>query len=152
MANTYTQLYYHVVCVVKGRQSLINVSWKDSLYKYITGVVTNQGQKLYIINGMPDHIHILISCKPTVMLSDLVKEIKEHSTKYINQQNLAPSKFSWQVGFGAFTVSYRNVDNVVNYIKNQEQHHTKKTFREEYKEFLIENNVEYKEEYLFEEV
>lgn len=152
MANTYTQLYYHVVCVVKGRQSLINASWKDSLYKYITGVVTNQGQKLYIINGMPDHIHILISCKPTVMLSDLVKEIKEHSTKYINQQNLVPGKFSWQVGFGAFSVSYGNVDRVVNYIKNQEEHHTKKTFREEYKEFLIENNIEYKEEYLFEEV
>lgn len=152
MANTYTQLYYHVVCVVKGRQSLINASWKDSLYKYITGVVTNQGQKLYIINGMPDHIHILISCKPTVMLSDLVKEIKEHSTKYINQQNLVPGKFSWQLGFGAFSVSYGNVDRVVNYIKNQEQHHTKKTFKEEYKEFLIENNIEYKEEYLFEEV
>lgn len=152
MANTYTQLYYHVVCVVKGRQSLINASWKDSLYKYITGVVTNQGQKLYIINGMPDHIHILISCKPTVMLSDLVKEIKEHSTKYINQQNLVPGKFSWQLGFGAFSVSHGNVDRVVNYIKNQEQHHTKKTFKEEYKEFLIEDNIEYKEEYLFEEV
>ncbi len=152
MANTYTQLYYHVVCVVKGRQSLIVPALKDELYKYVTGIIEHQGQKLYIINGMPDHIHLLISCGPTIVLSNLVKEIKEHSTKYINGKNIIKGKFSWQVGFGAFTVSKRNVEQVYNYIKNQETHHKKKKFKEEYVQFLKEQEVDYHEKYLFEEV
>jgi REP element-mobilizing transposase RayT len=137
---------------VKGRQSLIQPAWKETLYKYISGVITNQDQKLYIINGMPDHVHILVSCKPTVRLSDLVKEIKEHSTKYVNQHKLVTGNFNWQVGYGAFAVCHRHVDVILNYIKNQEEHHKQQTFREEYIEFLKENNVEFKEEYLFEEV
>ncbi len=101
---------------------------------------------------MPDHLHILINCKPTITLSNLVKEIKEHSTKYINEQKFTAEKFSWREGYGAFSVSYRNVEQVVNYIKNQEEHHKVKTFREEYIDFLKEQNIDFEEKYLFEEV
>jgi REP element-mobilizing transposase RayT len=152
MPNTYTQIFYHLVFVVKRRQSLIDPSWKNDLYKYISGIIAHQNQKLYILNGMPDHLHILVSCKPNVMLSDLVKEIKEHSSKYINEQKFTAEKFSWQEGYGAFSVSYRNVEQIVNYIKNQEEHHKVQSFREEYIDFLKEQNIDFEEKYLFEEV
>mgnify|MGYP003395247245 CR=1 FL=1 len=152
MANTYTQIFYHIVFAVKGRQNLISHKWKDDLYKYISGIIDNQGQKLYIINGMPDHLHILISCKPNMNLSNLVKEIKEHSGKFINQKNFVMGKFSWQEGFGAFTVSFSAVNNVVNYIKDQEEHHRTKSFRDEYLAFLAENGIDYNEKYIFEEL
>lgn len=152
MANTYTQIFYHVVFAVKGRANLISSVWKDDLYKYISGIISNQNQKLYIINGMPDHVHILVSCKPNMNLSNLVKEIKEHSSKYINDQKFVLGKFSWQEGFGAFSVSYRNVEQVVNYIKNQEEHHKIKSFKDEYLEFLKEQNIDFEEKYVFEEV
>ena len=152
MANTYTQLFYHVVCVVQGRDNLIASSWKDELYRYIAGIIDQQGQKLYIINGVPNHIHILISCKPTMAISDLVREIKEHSSKHINSKKFVKGKFSWQIGFGAFTVSYRSISSVINYIKNQEEHHKTKTFKEEYLKLLKESEIEYKEEYIFEDV
>lgn len=152
MANTYTQIFYHVVFAVKGRENLINPLWKDDLYKYISGIITNQGQKLYIINGLPDHLHILVSCKPNIALSNLVKEIKEHSSKYIKEQGFIKCKFCWQEGFGAFSVSFRNIEQVVNYIKNQEEHHKIKSFKEEYLEFLKEQNIDFEEKYIFEEV
>jgi REP element-mobilizing transposase RayT len=152
MANTYTQIFYHVVFAVKGRANLISSIWKDELYKYISGIVTNQGQKLYIVNGMPDHIHILVSCKPNMNLSNFVKEIKEHSSKYINENGFIQGKFNWQEGFGAFSVSFKNVEQVVNYIKNQEKHHEVKSFKDEYLEFLKEQNIDFEEKYIFEEV
>jgi putative transposase len=152
MANTYTQIFYHIVFAVKGRANLVSSVWKDDLYKYISGIVTNQGQKLYIVNGMPDHIHILVGCKPNMNLSNFVKEIKEHSSKYINENGFIQGKFNWQEGFGAFSVSFRNVEQVVNYIKNQEKHHEVKSFKEEYLEFLKEQNIDFEEKYIFEEV
>ena len=152
MANTYTQIFYHVVFAVKGRANLISPLWKSDLYKYISGIITNQRQKLYIVNGMPDHIHILVSCKPNMALSNLVKEIKEHSSKYINDKGFIQGKFNWQEGFGAFSVSFRNVEQVANYIKNQEKHHEVKSFKDEYLEFLKEQNIDFEEKYIFEEV
>ncbi|MBP7810573.1 MAG: IS200/IS605 family transposase [Bacteroidia bacterium] len=149
MADTYTQIFYHIVFAVRNRESLITPPIKDELYKYISGIVTNQKQKLFIINGMPDHVHLLLNCKPNMNLSDLVREIKEHSTKFINDKKILPGKFYWQAGFGAFTVSKKDVAMILNYIKTQEDHHKKKTFREEYLEFLKENEIEFKEEYLF---
>lgn len=113
MPNTYTQIFYHIVFAVKDRSSLVHASWKDNMYKYISGIISNQGQKLYIINGMPDHVHLLISCKPNIALSDLVKEIKEHSSKYINQHDFVKGKFSWQEGFGAFSVSFRSLEQLL---------------------------------------
>lgn len=152
MPNTYTQIFYHIVFAVKGRANLIHASWKDDMYKYVSGIISNQNQKLYIINGMPDHVHILVSCRPNIALSDLVKEIKEHSSKYINQQGFVKGKFSWQEGFGAFSVSFKNVEQVINYIKNQEEHHHIKTFKEEYLEFLKEQEISFDEKYIFEDV
>lgn len=152
MANTYTQIFYHIVFAVKNREALIVPAIKEDLYKYISGIISNQNQKLFIINGMPDHVHILVNCKPDMHLSNLVKEIKEHSSKFINEKGILKGKFYWQIGFGAFTVSKKELPSVINYIKNQEEHHGKRTFREEYVEFLKENEIDYKEEYIFDTI
>ena len=152
MANTYTQLYVHVVFAVKGRANLISKKWKEELYKYITGIITNKNQKLMIINGMPDHIHLLIGFKPDCSLSDLVRDIKANSSKFINEKKWIPGKFEWQTGFGAFTVGQSQIDKVVNYILTQEEHHKKKTFREEYVEFLNAYQIDFKTEYIFEDI
>ncbi len=152
MANTYTQLYAHVVFAVKGRANLISKTWKEELYKYITGIITNKNQKLMIINGMPDHVHILIGLKPDCNLSDLVRDIKANSSKWINENKYVIGKFEWQTGFGAFSASQSQIQKVVQYILKQEEHHRKKTFREEYIDFLNAYGVEFNQEYIFEEV
>ena len=152
MANTYTQLYIHIVFAVKGRQNLISKIWKDELYKYITGIVINEGQKLIAINGMPDHIHILVGSKPNKALSDLVRDIKANSSRFINEKKWINGKFEWQTGFGAFSYSHSQLTNVINYIQNQEEHHKKKTFKEEYVDFLKAFDIDYNNQYLFDEV
>jgi REP element-mobilizing transposase RayT len=152
MANTYSQLYVQIVFAVKGRQNLISNKWKDELYKYITGIVTNENQKLISINGMPDHIHILIGIKPNKALSDLVRDIKANSSRFINEKRWINGKFEWQSGFGAFTYSHSHLANVINYIQNQEEHHKTKTFKEEYIGFLKAFEIDYKDEYVFEEL
>ncbi|MBX9888558.1 MAG: IS200/IS605 family transposase [Flavobacteriaceae bacterium] len=152
MANTYSQIYIHVVFAVKGRQNLISKNWKDELYKYITGIVTNEGQKLIAINGMPDHIHILIGLKPNKALSDLVRDIKANSSRFINEKKWINAKFEWQTGFGAFSYNHSQLTKVINYIQNQEEHHKKKTFKEEYVDFLKAFDVDFKNEFIFEEV
>lgn len=149
MANTYTQLYFHIVFAVKGRNNLIATKWKIELYKYITGIVSNKNQKLMIINGMPNHVHLLIGTKPTCNLSDLVRNIKANSSKWINEKRFLNGKFEWQTGFGAFTVSQSQLSKITNYIKNQEEHHKVKTFKEEYIGFLKANDIDYKNEYVF---
>ena len=149
MANTYTQLYFHVVFAVKHRNNLILPVWKDELYKYITGIITNKNQKSMIVNGMPNHIHLLIGTKPNCNLSDLVRDIKANSSKWVNENNLVNGRFEWQNGFGAFTVSQSGVKNVIKYIENQEEHHSKQTFRDEYIEFLNEYKIHYQNEYIF---
>lgn len=150
MANTYTQIYIQVVFAVKGRQNLIPNIHKDELYKYITGIIRNKGQKLIAINGMSDHIHILIGLKPDMMLSDLVRDIKANSSKFINDKKWFRGKFNWQQGFGAFSYSHSQINSVVTYITNQEKHHSKSTFKEEYKKLLEKFIVEYEDKYLFE--
>ena len=117
MANAYSQLYIHVIFAVKGRQSLISANWKEEFYKYITGIVTNKGQKLIAINGMPDHIHILIGQKPDKSISDLVRDIKSNSSNFINDKKWINGKFEWQNGFGAFSYSHSQLTNVINYIQ-----------------------------------
>lgn len=152
MANTYTQLYIHIVFAVKGRQNLISKIWKDELYKYITGIVINEGQKLIAINGMPDHIHILVGSKPNKALSDLVRDIKANSSRFINEKKWINGKLEWQTGFGAFSYSHSQLTNVINYIENQEEHHKKKTFKEEYVDFLKAFDIDYNNQYLFDDV
>lgn len=150
MAGTYSQIYIQIVFAVKYRQSLIHASWEEELYKYITGIVTNKGQKMLAINGMPDHIHIFIGMKPNCCLSDLVREIKKASNEFVKEKKFTGYKFQWQEGFGAFSYSHSSLDNVIRYIQNQKEHHRKKTFKEEYEEFLTLFQIEFKDEYLFE--
>ncbi len=149
MANTYTQIYVQIVFAVQGRQNLIRNERKEELHRYITGIVTRQGQKLIAIHAMPDHVHILIGLKPSMALSDLVREIKTGSTNHINEQHWVTGRFSWQEGFGAFSYSHSQLDEVIRYIQNQEEHHHKKSFQEEYRTFLERFNVAYEERYLF---
>ncbi len=150
MANTYSQIYIHVVFAVKGRESSISNKFKDELYKYICGIVTNNHQKVYAINGIPDHLHILISIKPNCLLSDLVRDIKANSSKWINQKKIILGKFQWQEGFGSFSVSESQISKVINYIEKQEEHHRIKSFRQEYIDFLKSYKIDFNEEYLFE--
>ena len=149
MANTYTQLLIQGIFAVKGRECLISREWKDELYKYITGIVRNKNQRLLCINGVNDHIHILIGLKPDIAISDLIRDVKNNSTDFINERRFVKGKFSWQRGFGAFSYSNSQMDRVVKYIMNQEKHHQKRNFREEYLEFLQKFGVEYDERYLF---
>jgi putative transposase len=152
MANTYTQIYIQIVFAVQGRQNLIRPERKEELHKYITGIVTRQGQKLLAIHAMPDHIHILVGLKPAMAVSDLVREIKTGSTNHINEQRWVAGRFSWQEGFGAFSYAHSQLTDVIQYIQNQEEHHKRRGFQEEYREFLERFNVAYDERYLFQPV
>jgi REP element-mobilizing transposase RayT len=149
MANTYSQIYIQVVFAVKNRNNMILPSWEEELYKYITGIVQNKGQKMLAINGMPDHIHIFFGMKPDCCISDLVREIKKSSTDFIKEHRFTTLKFQWQNGFGAFSYSKSSIDNVVRYVLNQKSHHQKKTFREEYIDFLEKFEIDYNDAYLF---
>ena len=149
MAGTFSQLYIHIVFAVKGRENLIGNTWKDELHKYIAGIINGKNQKPIIINGMPDHIHCFIGLKPSIAISDLVRDIKNNSSKFINDKKLVRGKFSWQEGYGAFSYSHSHIQNVYNYILNQEDHHKKKTFKEEYLELMKKFKIDYNEKYLF---
>ncbi|MBK6498230.1 MAG: IS200/IS605 family transposase [Saprospiraceae bacterium] len=150
MAGTFSQIYIQVVFAVKGRECVIHTSWEEELYKYISGIVRNKGQKMLAINGMPDHLHFIIGMKPSCCLSDLVREIKKSSNDFINEKKFSKYKFSWQEGYGAFSYSHSALDNVIQYVNNQKEHHRKISFKDEYKEFLEKFEVEFREEYLFE--
>ncbi len=149
MANTYTQIHVHFIFAVKFRQGLIQKEWKDRLYQYIIAIVKNNGHKMLIINGMPDHVHLLIGLRPEQSISDLMKDVKSNSSKWINEQNFIKGKFAWQEGYGAFTYSKSQLPRLISYIENQEEYHTKKTFQEEYLKILEEQKVEYNPQYLF---
>ncbi|MGD8778150.1 MAG: IS200/IS605 family transposase [Ignavibacteria bacterium] len=149
MPGTFTQIYIQIVFAVKGRKNLISQNWKDNLHKYIAGIIKGKDQKPIIINGMPDHIHAFIGLRPSMPISDLVRDIKNNSTNFINENNFVKGKFSWQEGYGAFSYSHSQIENVYNYIFNQEKHHQKKSFRDEYLEFLKKYEIEFNEKYLF---
>ncbi|MCF8324170.1 MAG: IS200/IS605 family transposase [Leadbetterella sp.] len=150
MPGTYSQLYIQIVFAVKGRQNLIEKEWRDELHKYISGIITSKGQKSIIVNGVADHIHCFVGLKPAMAISDLVRDIKNNSSKYVNENGWVKGKFRWQEGFGSFSYSHSHIDNVYRYILNQEEHHKKKTFKQEYLEFLEKFRIEYNEKYLFE--
>jgi REP element-mobilizing transposase RayT len=149
MANTYSQLYVHIVFAVEARASVLPSRHKEDLHRFTTGIVQNRGQTLIAINSMADHMHILIGQKPDVALSDLVRDIKAGSSKFINEKRWVAGRFNWQEGFGAFSYSHSQLQNVVRYIQNQEQHHQKKMFREEYVELLEKFRVDYDGKYIF---
>lgn len=150
MANTYTQIYIQIVFAVKGGLNVIPPSHREELQKYISGIIENKSQKLLAIFCMPDHLHLLTAIKPSIAISDLVRDVKASSSGFINEKKWVPGKFSWQEGFGAFSYSKSQLENVVSYILTQEEHHKKKTFKEEYIDFLNKFEIEYDRKYLFE--
>jgi|WetSurMetagenome_2_1015567.scaffolds.fasta_scaffold362583_1 putative transposase len=148
--NTYTKLYVHIVFTPKGRDSLLTDSIRNTVHKYIYGVI--KGKKCFpvIINGTKDHIHLLIGFNPVISISDLVRDIKRSSALFINEQSKTCLKFKWQEGYGAFTVSYKDLDKVFKYISNQEEHHLIKSFRDEYLQILVNEGVDSDPKFLFE--
>ena len=152
MANTYTQIHIHFVFAVKFRDGIISPQWKDTLYKYITGTIHNNNHKLLAINGTSDHIHILIGLRPSQSISDLMKDVKQSSSKWINENKLVKGHFEWQEGYGAFSHSKSQINKVIDYIDNQESHHKKLTFKEEYLDFLKKFDVDYDEKFIFKEL
>lgn len=150
MANTFTQLYVQIVFAVQGRQNLISKAHKEELHKYITGIVREKKQKLLAVNCMPDHTHVFVGFKPDKAISDLARDIKANSSAFVNEKKWVKGKFHWQEGYGAFTYSHSQLTDVINYIRNQEAHHMKKTFREEYLDMLEKFRIEYDQRYLFE--
>ena len=152
MANTYTQIHIQAVFSVQNRTCVIQKAWENELYKYMTGIIQNHDHKLLAINGMPDHVHVFFGMRPTQSLSDLMQDIKGDSSKWINKKGFINRRFSWQEGYGAFSYSKSQVDQVINYIRNQEEHHRKRTFTEEYLDFLERFQVPYDERYIFKPV
>ena len=149
MPNTFSQIYLQFVFAVQHRQCVIPSAHKEEIHKYITALVQNRKSKMLAINSMPDHIHIFVGFKPNVLISDFVKEIKFESNTFINSKGWIKGKFSWQEGYGVFSYSHSQIGSVINYIQNQEKHHQKKTFRQEYLEFLEKFDVPFDEKYLF---
>jgi REP element-mobilizing transposase RayT len=149
MAGTFSQMYVQVVFAVKGRENLIKKEFRTELYEYIAGIIKGKNQKPIIVNGVGDHVHVFIGLRPSMSVSDLVRDIKNNSSNFINSKNFVKGKFSWQEGFGAFTYGQSQIDSVFKYISNQEAHHQKKTFKEEYTDMLAKFQVQYDEKYLF---
>ncbi len=148
--GVFTQLYTHLVFAVKYRERLLKKEIRADVFSYISGIITNRKHKSIIINGVSDHIHILIGLNPNDKISDLVATIKRSSSTHINQQNWFRGKFRWQDGYGAFSYSRSQLANVYRYIANQETHHKENSFRREYVNLLKQFKIEYNEKYLFE--
>ncbi len=148
MPNTFSQIYLHYVFSPKYRQTLIKAEFEDELYKYITGITKNLGQQLIRINGMPDHCHLLVRLRPALAPSKFIQTIKTNSSKWINERKFLDNKFNWQTGGGIFSVSHRNVPDLISYIENQKEHHKKANFKEEYLKLLNHYGIDFEEEYL----
>jgi len=152
MANTYTQFYLQFVFAVQNRISLILPDWKDELDKYITGIGQRNKHKLIAINGIANHLHLFIGYRPHQLIPDLLQDVKGSSSKWVNKKGFTRSKFQWQESYGGFSYSHSQIDAVVKYINNQELHHRKKTFRDEYIELLKKFNISFDEKYILKEI
>jgi len=149
MANTYTQITIQVVFAVKHRECVLHNQWRDEIYKYITGIFTNKNHKLLAINGVDDHVHILFGLNPSVALSDIVRDVKNNSSKFINEKKWMKGHFEWQSGYGGFSYSRSQRPGIINYIENQEEHHKKNSFRSEYIDILKTFEIDFDEQYIF---
>ena len=149
MAGTFSQIYIQVVFAVKGRENLMAKQWRDELHKYIAGIIKSKEQKSIIVNGVADHVHCFIGLKPVMAISDLVRDIKNNASNLVNDKKFMKGKFHWQDGYGVFSYSQSQITRVYDYILNQEEHHKKKSFREEYIDLLNRFQIEHKPEYLF---
>ena len=150
MAGTYSQIYIQFVFAVQGRQNLLKREWRDEVFKYISGIIKNKGQKPIIVNGVEDHVHVFVGMKPSLAPSDLIRDLKNNSSNFINQHNWIKGRFNWQEGYGAFSYSHSQIETVYNYILRQEQHHAKQTFKDEYLDLLKKFEIEHDVKYLFE--
>ncbi|KAA0222143.1 IS200/IS605 family transposase [candidate division KSB1 bacterium] len=150
MAGTFTQIYIQAVFAVKGRSNLLQKPWRDEVFKYMAGIIKNKGCKPIIVNGVADHTHVFFGLKPAMAISDLIRDVKNNSSNFINGQDWIKGRFAWQEGYGAFSYAHSQLDKVYKYILKQEAHHRKKTFREEYLEMLDKFQVQYEERFLFE--
>jgi len=152
MANTYHQIYLQTVFAVKYRNAVLDKSWRPKLQGVIGNLINETGCKTIIVNGVEDHMHCFIGLRPAVSVSELMKVAKAKSSKYINDHSLTQERFEWQEGYGVFSYRQRDVDMIYKYIQNQEEHHSKQTFREEYVELLKEFEIGYDEQYIFQEL
>jgi REP element-mobilizing transposase RayT len=150
MAGTFSQIYIQIVFAVNGRTNLLQKPWREEVFKYMAGIIKGKNQKSIIVNGVANHVHLFVGLKPSMSVSDLVRDVKNNSCKFINDQKFVCGKFFWQEGFGSFSYSHSQIEQVYQYILNQEEHHHKRTFKEEYLDFLKKFEVEYDERYLFE--
>ena len=150
MAGSFSQIYIHAVFAVKGRSNLLNKTWRPEVFKYISGIIENKSQKSIIVNGVADHVHIFVGLKPSIAFSDLMRDVKNNTSNFINEKKWLPGKFSWQEGYGAFSYSHSQLNNVYQYILNQEEHHKRQTFKEEYLALLNKYEIPYDEKFLFE--
>ncbi|GIV46193.1 MAG: hypothetical protein KatS3mg036_1011 [Ignavibacterium sp.] len=149
MPGTYSQIYIHIVFAVKGRENLLNKNLREEIFRYISGIIKQKGHKPIIVNGYFDHVHCFVGLKPSVAISDLVRDIKNNSSKFINEKKYFRGKFHWQEGYGVFSYSHSQIKKVYDYILRQEEHHRKKSFKEEYLELLNKFEIDYKPEFLF---
>ncbi|WP_310394329.1 IS200/IS605 family transposase [Hymenobacter sp.] len=149
MAGTYTQLHIQVVFAVAGRACLIPTKHQEQLNQYISGIIANKGQKALAVNGMPDHMHVLLGLRPETALADVVRDIKANASRFINEQRWVAGKFAWQRGYGAFSYSASHLDQVIRYIHNQQAHHANRSFQAEYQELLNRFGIGYDPRYLF---
>jgi REP element-mobilizing transposase RayT len=152
MANTYTQIYIHYVFATKLRIRAFNESRRTELFDYTAGLIAKLGCFVHRIGGAEDHIHILLGLHPTLSVSECAQKIKANTSRFINEQGWMPGKFTWQEGFGAFSVSHSNLEMVRAYIGNQVQHHTKQTFVEEFEALLSKHLVDYNRKFMFKEL
>ncbi len=152
MANTYHQIYLQTVFAVKYRKAIIDKTWEGQLFGVIGNLINEANCKTIIVNGVEDHVHCLIGLRPVVSVSELMKTVKAKSSKYINDQSLTASRFEWQEGYGVFSYSQSQLDTVYKYIQNQEAHHKKQNFKDEYLKFLKRFKIEYDEKYIFQEL
>jgi putative transposase len=149
MAGTFSQIYIQAVFAVRGRQNLLQKPWREEVFKYMSGIIKNKNQKPIIVNGVTDHVHVFFGLKPSMAISDVIRDIKNNTSNFINEQNWIKGKFSWQEGYGAFSYAHSQIDTVYQNILNQEEHHRKKTFREEYIDCLKKYEIEHEECSLF---
>lgn len=150
MPGTFSQIYIQIVFAVNGRTNLLQKPWRDEVFKYMSGIIKGKNQKPIIVNGVANHVHLFFGLRPSMSVSDLVRDVKNNTSNFINDRKFVHGNFSWQEGFGSFSYSHSHIEQVYQYILNQEQHHRKRTFKEEYLDFLKKFEVEYDERYLFE--
>ncbi len=149
MPGTFSQIYLQYVFAVKGRENLLQKPWRDEVFKYISGIIKGKNQKPIIVNGFIDHVHVFVGIRPSMGISDLIRDIKNNACNFINEKKFLKNRFEWQTGYGVFSYSHSQIENVYEYIAKQEEHHRKKSFKEEYFELLKRFEVEYNEKYLF---